>query len=334
MTKLIINYKKQDYIRQFALFMVVGMILFFVIMSAFSANADDSSGFSQSYIDQYERMYSEIDSANRNAPAFAFVAKAIGANPYWNFSVQRWIANVTSISQYGTLISLCANIYDGIRAIGVILITLYFFLGVIEKAQLDQFNAEQFLKKLIGLIIAYLVVINGANIFAWILDAVDTLRGEFIGGMDSAAENAYLEELAKVHDELLASSWIGAVLKMFVYLLEYGLPFITNIVYFVIALVVTYSRVLELVLRYMFAPIGIAPLVNEGLRSPGVRYIKKFISCAFQSILILATVKLGNYLPTVIDNGAGEFAAQLVFPIVIIAGLFRVRKISDDIWGV
>ena len=71
-------------------------------------------------------------------------------------------------------------------------------------------------------------------------------------------------------------------------------PYIASLLLSLVAKFVAYSILLELGIRRAFAPIAIADIFGEGLRSPGVRSMKKYLAVFFKIAICLLVCKLGN----------------------------------------
>ncbi len=57
----------------------------------------------------------------------------------------------------------------------------------------------------------------------------------------------------------------------------------------ILAKFLVYQVLIEVGIRRIFCPLAVAEIYGEGLRSPGVRYIKKFVACFIKLIIAIAS---------------------------------------------
>ncbi len=96
---------------------------------------------------------------------------------------------------------------------------------------------------------------------------------------------------------------------------------------------------IEIGLRRFFAPLAVADVYAEGLRSPGVRYFKKYLAVFLKLAVALLACKIGTKLtemiPTV-DSVADGFSFVfdvLVINFTVIGMMFKGGEIANDVMG-
>lgn len=118
------------------------------------------------------------------------------------------------------------------------------------------------------------------------------------------------------------------------------IPWIFSLIMTVVAKFICYTIIIEIALRLAFAPLAVADIYGEGLRSPGMRYIKRYIATFLKAAVALAAAALVNVFITSIASVTGIVGAwAYVFEMVIvgftcIAIMTRGGEIVNDVMGV
>lgn len=295
-------------------------------------------------ISDWQACYDLIDKKTEGSTmaliAWEVGTAATGFNPDYNLAAIG--KNIYSIAAYDgvaivpgasvSLISLAEKGYETFRVVGLILIFLYFLIELLDEVQADSFTVEHLIKKLITLAISIIVMQQGAVIFRYITALGEALMEEAqAGGQGGATDLALLKAILKSVD----SGWLSflyVTLTAVGIILQNVVSWALMLIVLLIAYLTSFSRLLEFVVRFAFAPIGIAQLVSGGAKGPGMRYIKKFASVILQGAVIVYVLAI---IPSVRD-AAGELGmfAQYIVPLTAIGFIMKVRGICDDIVGV
>ena len=131
---------------------------------------------------------------------------------------------------------------------------------------------------------------------------------------------------------------------------------LVNLVFFVAkaaAYLITVSNAIMVIVRAVLAPLGIVQLFDDGQRSNGIRYLKKFVGealtfAAIVGILYAASLLQGQLIASVVsdslggelsvDNIADVLNLSTLVPIVIIqlsaaGAIMKATQLSNDIVG-
>ena len=285
------------------------------------------------------------------ASCWDFATTAGNCNPHFNFAdivkhvykfasydgVSMLEEAVGDFSGAGAgLIGAGRAMYEAMSVIGICLIFLFFLIDILDEVQADSFTIEHLIKKLLTLTVAIIIVNMGADIFDYICQMGDALIEDAADATKVGNEGA----LNKIYDVLKAAgnkdgllSSVLAVVACVGVLVEHAVPYVLMLVAVVIAYLVGFGRLIEVLVRFAFAPIALAQLVSGGAKGPGMRYIKKFASTVFQGavcVLAFGTV-------TIITNaasGLNAVLAMILVPITLIGFLMKAGRIADDICGV
>ena len=327
-------------------------ILCMVVVSTFlvmTPTADAACGGTSSCADcknsPWLNYRNEIDSKIGGFAAGCWdVATTAGnCNPHFNFS--KIAGTIYKFSTYNgkwtevggaNLIDAGKAMYESMCVIGICLVFLFFLIDLLDEVQADNFTIEHLIKKLLTLTVAIIILDMGGDLFDLICQMGDALIND--ASKASAAGNSIkltslYDQIMDVKDDSGFLSNIIAALSCIGILLENLVPYILMLVALIIAYLVGFSRFIEILVRFAFAPIGMAQLVSGGAKGPGMRYIKKFASVVMQGavcVLAFGTV-------TIISNaasGINAVLAMLLVPITLIGFLLKVPRVTDDIMGV
>ena len=226
------------------------------------------------------------------------------------------------------------NVYDTFSTLGVLLALLWVVLDMLEKAQFDSLTPEVMIRFFIKFIIAMMLIQNAATIMTELINGGNYLFQKVVGAIHGAA-GALDPTLKQAAEDIAKQSF----LKCIGTLIELLLPFVFTIVAVVLMYVLLFGRILELGVRFMFTPIGIADIFTHGIQSPGMRYIKKFCAVALQGVVMIAILLAGSKLASTVATDPNAIVGLDVFTQVIIlismlGAMMKSQQISNDILGV
>ena len=147
------------------------------------------------------------------------------------------------------------------------------------------------------------------------------------------------DRLLQLYKDLLKGGTISDVILLVTTILEYGLTYLAQLVCILIIYFMSITRLIEIVVRYAFAPIAIAPIAGDGLRSTSIRYFKQFASVCLQGVVIIFVIMMTSQLRGMMASGKAsavvyDVIGSLIMPIITIGTLSKCKKWSDDIMGV
>lgn len=305
-------------------------------------------GTGMSYTEWWRSVYDDLKEQDGPLMAFCWgvVTTVAGANP--DFSLATVGADIYRFSSYSgkwitgnnnsTLIHAGKNMYQSMSTVGLALIFLYFLIEILDEVQADNFNVEHLIKKLITLAVAIIVVLNGAQIFDYISQLGDALISDAV---DTAAVGSAVNPRVKELGETLlgaeTENGFVSAFKRNLYALgliaENIIPWLITIVALLIIYLISFSRFIEFLVRFAFAPIGMAPLVSGGAKSAGMRYIKKFASCVIQGAVCVLAIGSVSIIQS-LANEVNSILAGILLPLTLIGFVTKSQRIADDIVGV
>ncbi len=229
-------------------------------------------------------------------------------------------------SVFNNLWDYVGEVYEAMRPLGEILAVIYFLLALMEKAMQDQFNAEQLARSLVRLFAMIIMVRNGFAFCTWGME-LSTFMYKKLQELSDFKGNPKACKYQACKDRGFFESIANILSMIFPYLLMSIAKLIIR--------VICWTRVLNLCIRVMFAPIGMADSIKGGTSSQGFKYLKKIISCAVQGTVILG-VSVGYNLvcDAITTNGGGTaWLHTIILAAVMVTLVFKANKMADDILG-
>lgn len=231
------------------------------------------------------------------------------------------IDSVTGIMQSGY------NIMIGISAA---LITLYFLMDLIEQIQRGQGQTpELLLRSFLKVVIAVELIIHGFDLFITLRQVGDSLTSS-LTSVTSIASGGM-----NVADQIVPTgekwyTYLGLVFQLI-------LPFAFSKIIYLGINVTCYARIIELVVRTVFAPVAIADIFHDGMHSPGVRYIKKYIAVCLQGAVIICILAITSTISASALSGmAGNdnfIWATLAINFSALMAILKSQGLANDVAG-
>ena len=192
--------------------------------------------------------------------------------------------NPLDINGVRALIESVANI---VLPIAAVMLCMHLLLEMMDKMTSDSFNAEQFVKLLMKFVFGQIIISNATDwslIFMsigskFMVDIQSGLITTTIGanGMKEAVEKMSFGQQISAMAILLLPLLVSFLLRIAVYFMSY-------------------SRLIEMTLRAVMAPLGCADVVSGGVHSSGIRYLKRMLGISLQGALMLAVISVASAL--------------------------------------
>lgn len=158
--------------------------------------------------------------------------------------------------------------------IGAVLLCIYLVIEVMEKVTEGNFTTEQFLKILIKLAFGQFLISNAtAFVLQFMNVGVAFMNSITAGVMEMPTITANLKDVGLIEQ-------IGLAIMMI-------LPAAVGFVIQLAVKIMGYTRNLEMIVRAMFAPIGMADVIHGGANSHGMKYLKDCLAIALQGAIMM-----------------------------------------------
>lgn len=223
------------------------------------------------------------------------------------------------LSQFNTYLKEMVNslqftaFTNTILTIGVVLMLFYFFTDLTEKAAMNQLSTLQLGKSFCAALGTIFIMFHSKNIFIFLMNMVESLNDSLTIGARGhmIVSNILTNDIT----QLLLSRCVAehfSVWAILGYTLTALLLMLVSLAVRMYILYFAITRVLQMFIYYMFAPIGLADIFENGpggtinTRSSGFKYLKTIIALMMQIMVI--TVICQVYPNITIAVNAGYFA--------------------------
>ncbi len=333
-----------------ALIVLFVVLIAMSLLSMFAQNATAAPAAGYDPMENYDTYYSEMEGKS-SLIAFAYSIVCIIEQSHPDYNMVNLTSKVVRLDKYklgGTPIlgegGAMSTAYDVMLPIGMALLVLYFLIEILSDTTMDNFNTEHFVKKLLVLAICAIVIIEGPNILAGLSGFGDAMLEDTSNAISEALGDGNYVKSWKIYNRAYSGDdGVFGTISLALYAIGVILD---NLVFYLLMLVVimviyftALGRALELVIRFLFAPLGIAPLVcgNSPARSAGIRYIKQFASLCLQGAVLVGAVGGAIIIKESLsgsDGFGGNPLIDILLPLTLLGLVSRTRHISDDIIGV
>lgn len=223
------------------------------------------------------------------------------------------------LSQFNTYLKEMVNslqftaFTNTILTIGVVLMLFYFFTDLTEKAAMNQLSTLQLGKSFCAALGTIFIMFHSKNIFIFLMNMVESLNDSLTIGARGhmIVSNILTNDIT----QLLLSRCVAehfSVWAILGYTLTALLLMLVSLAVRMYILYFATTRVLQMFIYYMFAPIGLADIFENGpggtinTRSSGFKYLKTIIALMMHIMVI--TVICQVYPNITIAVNAGYFA--------------------------
>lgn len=198
---------------------------------------------------------------------------------------------------------------------------LLYFIDLMGKVTEKNFSPEQFLKATLRCVTAYMFIMNADTIVGLLID----IGGAIVTGSPDIDPGYSLfgsDDQGRVNKIML----INGIAKMgwgdtIAYIVSSILPWLLSMIGEVIIQIILISRILEIVVMTLFAPLSIADIYREGTTSPGVQYMKKMLALGLQvTVIMMVNLATQSIISAIIGADAGG----------TISGLLQQSEYSGD----
>lgn len=200
---------------------------------------------------------------------------------------------IDALNKYSTLAETAMNmtaftaIITTIKSLAIAITVLLYLIDLSEKVTEKNFSIQQFYQATLRMVVSCMFINNADIIVGYLMDigaSVAETLDETDSGMDFFTDDVD----AAAHKTMLING-IMAMNKadILAYIATSLVPWILSMIGNIIIQIIMISRILEIIVTTIFAPLAIADIYREGTASPGVRYMKKALALGLQVAVIL-----------------------------------------------
>lgn len=231
---------------------------------------------------------------------------------------------------YELLMENVSTIYDAIAILGCLWVFIYYLLQLAEVSMEDGFTYETFTRLCIRTLIAFIIIKNGMMLISSgitlcveMFDKINYKDPSLIGYPFTKADCPYTT-LMELNNPLFAA-W-GMILKNLI-------PYAATLAAKLILFIILYSRLIEVTVRIMFAPIGMADIFHNGVDSEGIKYFKKLMAVVLQGVCIAGVFLAYSYINSLIRNSVAGYIGSIVLAFALISLVRKTQDIAMDVIG-
>lgn len=226
------------------------------------------------------------------------------------------------------------GLYDTFKSLGFMFCCLYFLIDLIDKTTKEQLNPEHFMRQFIKLLVAILIIENGLTLIGYFFDLTSGLIDSI--GSNTNTQSIDFTMLDAVAEYANQKNWILGTLVGIGEMTTLLVPSIASLIAKAIITIQCWSRFIEISIRVVFAPIGMADMFSDGLHGTGFRYLKKLLSVLLQGVMIIAIVALCQKIQAAMSVSSSVFfqVSQIVVAFTEVGLIKKSQVFANDLLGV
>ena len=224
-----------------------------------------------------------------------------------------------------------ANFYQILLPFGSILCVIYIATELFEHLNKDTLTPESLSKHIAKLFFGLIMLNIGFELITAFVSVSNTAF-DLLGNSLSTVSNNYSSGTATAglcnYDEMLKADFFEALGVIF----HLVVPYIAMQVAEVACFLVIWARILEVVVRTIFSPLGLADLLVGGKNSNGFKYLKRLFAALMVGVVLNAV--LTGYTFIMAALGSGSFIIVLVITYTLITTILKTSELARDMIGV
>lgn len=241
------------------------------------------------------------------------------------------------VAKYPTAWNIINRTYKiVILPIGFALISLHLVIAIVQQSvKLDQLTAQQFIKPFLLFIVGFMIMKNGLDILVSLLYVAQNIVKSLM--TEIGAEQAMSDMINAAHE--IIDHEVDGLITGILMLFQLFLPWAAALILGVAVKIVCYTRIFELYLKTMLAPLGMSDVVTKGLDSNGLRFFKNYLATCLQGVVIVAiSIIYGAILGSVISGNTetsivGMAGTALVMGFAALSMMMKAGSIAKEILG-
>ena len=215
--------------------------------------------------------------------------------------------------------AMIQDVYNAISTVGIVLVMVHFSMDLYDLYADDRLTAETLIRSLLKILLGILVIQNGFDLLLGFLSFSDWIYLKAVDGVASSMAQNYCN-----YEYLLQADLGGRLGELFTLVVPYALIAIALLV----MQIYVYLRLMDIIVKMMFAPIGIADLGFAGTNGSGFRYLKKLAASALTGAVMLVMLLIQSQL----TQNAGLFQTLIIY-YAMIGAFKKSTTLASDIVG-
>lgn len=228
------------------------------------------------------------------------------------------------------------KMYNIVFGYGLALSLVFFILYLTREASEGRWNIDIFVKACIMLVVSAWIMAHGFDLICNFID-LGTAMGRSIMNSEASKEvptaivdQGFVDRLNSANGKLWGtianvSGWFQLIF-----------PWALNNILLLYIQVQVYMRMIELFIRAFFAPLALGDMYSGGPNPTGMRYLRSFLACALQGVIIIGTLYVYRMVGSGISSTDGFFGLAGNLAILAAAAGFigKSSSFAKEICGV
>lgn len=189
-------------------------------------------------------------------------------------------------------------------SIAASLFVVTIFISVINEASKGEATLDFFLRIFIRIAITLMILMNINELLnaiqmgmTWMIEQIHTMVGNVMPLNRQAEAEALTEYFTRVSENYHAEQYHYSYYHLAINIAFANFfSFLVKGVIWIVVKIGAYSLLIEFVLRKTFMPIAFLGFMEEGMRSPGLRYLKRYIGMYFRIMIYLVAFAIADYM--------------------------------------
>lgn len=228
------------------------------------------------------------------------------------------------------------KMYNIVFGYGLALSLVFFILYLTREASEGRWNIDIFVKACIMLVVSAWIMAHGFDLICNFID-LGTAMGRSIMNSEASKEvptaivdQGFVDRLNSANGKLWGtianvSGWFQLIF-----------PWVLNNILLLYIQVQVYMRMIELFIRAFFAPLALGDMYSGGPNPTGMRYLRSFLACALQGVIIIGTLYVYRMVGSGISSTDGffGFAGNLALLAAAAGFIGKSSSFAKEICGV
>lgn len=207
-------------------------------------------------------------------------------NKFYKLMVGDWDPSSNTMTGLSKGISVVMNATMGVAMLSVLIITMVRLFQDLDKGADVK---ESVYKSLVTLFLTGIVVLNLGDVLSLIVKIGEWLMGVLTDLAEDPGDLKITLKQITGKDKGGIIWWIQCFAILII-------PWIFSLIMSLVAKFMSFSILLELGIRKAFAPFAVVDIYSEGMRSPGVRYLKRYLATFLKIVIALLAAFIGAEL--------------------------------------
>ena len=224
--------------------------------------------------------------------------------------------------------------FGALQTLATSLMICLFLIRFAESAFKDKQDPDSLFKDIAWLLLFSTIILNLPGLISGFQDIASSIVTKVQGSITSPGSYtpATQEEISDLENKLKNKSTLILLLDAALYAIV--LPIASSIVQIIVAIAV-YTVQIEIFIRTLLAPIGVAFLAEpSGFSGAGGRYIKGWVACYIQIAIMNAAFYAYQFVNTASMGGQGTLLVSLLAGGFAVAGFcMKSASIAREICG-